>query len=118
MASRPLRFSQTAQTVLDANGNGQVALGPPGADWVVTATTLATSTSVNQPIGNIYLGAVSQAALIDGTYSGSGDTSDTKYLLSAGEQVIATWTGGDAGAKATLRVAGLAWPSGQGAENI
>lgn len=114
----PVRFSQTAVTKLDVNGNGQVGLGPPGADWVVMTTTVATSTAVKQPIANTYVGAVSQGTLLDGTYSGAGDTSDTRYLLTAGEQVIATWTGGDAGAQASLRVAGLAWPAGQGPGNL
>ena len=111
----PVRTSGSASVKLDANGNGQCSVGPAGVDWVITTTTVSTATAVKQPIANLYLNGVSQANLVDGTYTGSGDTTDTKHLLQPGEQLYATWTGGDPGTLAFLRVGAMAYPAGQGA---
>jgi len=114
----PTPFAQPVQTVLDAGGAGQVVIGPAGVDWIVKLVTVSTSSAVKQPTASIYLGGVSPATLLEGSSSGSRDSSDTVYLMQPGDLLYCTWSGGDAGATATLRVAGLAYPPGEGIEGL
>lgn len=119
MAASPTPFSNSARVVLDATGSGTANLGPGGVDWIVRTTTVSASTSVLQAQANTYHGGVSPANLVDGTLSGSsGDTSDTVMLLQPGDQLYCVWSGGDPGATAFMRCAGVSYPAGQGAANM
>lgn len=113
-----VHFSAAASVVLDATGQGQASVGPPGVDWIVNLTSVSTSTAVKKAAVNTYRNAVSQATLIDTTLSGNADTSDTRILLQPGEQLVCQWTGGDVGAKAFLHCSGMSYPAGQGARNL
>jgi len=112
----PTRFVAPAQVVLDANGDGQVVVGPSSADWLVRTTSVSTSTAVKRPTVILYLGGISDATFLEGTNSGSGDISNTEHLMVPGDLLYAVWAGGDAGARATLRVAGIAYSTGEGIE--
>lgn len=117
--SAPTPFTASTRVILDATGQGVASIGPAGVDWLIKTTTVSATTQVLQSQANTYHGGVSPANLVDGTLSGSsGDTSDTVILLQPGEQLFCQWTGGDAGASAFLRVAGLSYPAGQGALNM
>lgn len=118
MSGPAVPFTAADSVVLDATGAGTVSLGPAGVDWVVRQTTVSTSTAVKKPQAITYLGGVSQAHQLDASFSGDGDASDTVFLLQPGTQLYAVWTGGDVGAKAFLRLSGIAWPAGQGIENL
>lgn len=98
---------------LDATGAGQVPLYATGGDLVVTLQTLATSTAVKQPTANVYRNAVTTANFIEGSYTGSNDSSNTRIVLHAGESLICVWSGGDVGATATYRISGVLYPPGR-----
>jgi len=107
------RFVRVAQTVLDATGTGTATIIADGGDWRITVTTVSTSTHVLEPVASTYLNVVGDSGLLEGTFSGSADTSDTTYTLGQGESINCVWTGGDAGALATLRIQGLMGRTGE-----
>lgn len=104
----PLNSSGSVR--LDANGNGIVALGPQGsAVWALTVAAVSTSTSVKVPQCSVYMGTSAVPAnLVDGTFTGNLDSTDrvSGWPLLPGQQVWAVWSGGDAGATATLSIIG------------
>jgi hypothetical protein len=110
----PTPFTQPVQVTLDGTGAGQVVIGPAGFDWLVRRTSVKTSTAVKQPTATLYRGGVSDAAFLEGSFSGANDASDTVHLMQPGELLYCVWSGGDAGARATLVVSGLAYPPGEG----
>jgi hypothetical protein len=102
---------QTANVVLDVNGNGQVSLGPmrPREHWQLTGAGVSVSTNVKEARCAIYAGPQIAASTFFGqTYTGStGDTCGLGGLdIQSGMMVFAKWTGGDAGSTATLTVYG------------
>lgn len=102
-------LTASAQVTLDATGVGQVQLGPTlhTESWTVTGQSVATSTATKHPQARIYLGTVSPATLVAGTYAGSFDTSSGDQIeLASGMFLICRWTGGDPGAVATYVVTG------------
>lgn len=102
------KIVKVATTVLDASGNGVASLTPDGGDWKVTITSVSVNSSTSEPTANLYLNTVGDVGFIEGTYSGSSDSSDTSYVVSLGEVLYCQWTGGDPGATATLRITGWA----------
>lgn len=112
MSSRPVFAQQIG--ALDGSGTASVYITiPPTENWLINAIT------VNAVIPNvaivleaqcrIYRNQIGAQFLVDSTISGStGDTSDTIHDLKGGERLIAVWTGGDAGAIASITVRGTA----------
>jgi hypothetical protein len=107
------RFARPGTTTLDASGAGQVELQPNGADWLIQTTSVSTSTATLIPEARTYLNGVNDGALIEGTYDGSRDTSDTEIPMQGGDRLIVRWEGGDAGARATVVVRGWQYPPGE-----
>jgi hypothetical protein len=106
--SEPMQLDDAAQVTLDSSGNGTVKLGPRRLTqiWNVTNIAVAVSTNVLEATATTYLGAVAAPNSLGGTYSGSGDANSTDVTLRAGQFISCRWTGGDAGAVATLSVYG------------
>lgn len=109
MSTLPL--SESAAVILDASGNGTAKLGPHSraVSWHPTTVSVKTSTNVKTPTCYIYAGDfVGDQNFIDGTYTGNADStsniSGTVIYLSG--FIWAVWTGGDAGAQATVTIAG------------
>jgi len=110
------QVSPFATVTLDGSGNGQVAIGPPpGTVWALDLATLnvapapGQAATINQPQGFLYRGsAQGPLELVDTTYTGaqasSGKAGGAPYF--SGQMLWAKWTGGDAGAVATLRAFG------------
>lgn len=100
------RLQNTAQVVLDSNGSGTISFGParPNERWLVTRVGVQVSTQVNEAQAKLYRGSVGVGTYISGSVSGStGDTDDSlNESLFSGETLCVQWTGGDAGATATL----------------
>jgi hypothetical protein len=99
--------------VLDATGSGTVTLGPDNgpANWQVSGVILQTNRPGRAPIPRVqlYLDVVdpsnSQGASYDGSYGqASGD-----LTISRGQHLIAVWTGGQAGDRATMTINGEKW---------
>lgn len=108
MSEIPLDEAVTA--VADALGIARVSIGPLRAfeTWHVTSTTLASTSSALIPVAKLYRGAEMPSRLIDGTYTGTLDTTDTVYDLRSGDKALAVFTGCDVGAQCTITVQGIA----------
>jgi hypothetical protein len=108
------RFNRAVTAVVDASGCAECQITPPGMDWTIETTTVSVSSNVLEPECRTYLNGYGEPNLVEGTYSGSRDTSDTTHYLQAGDFLAAVWTGADVGAVATLRVSGWQSISGEG----
>lgn len=101
-----MRFIRTAVADFDSSGFATaVVSAPSGTRWSVEATTVSTTSTV-RTTASIYLGSPSPGSMIDSTYSGNRDTSDTRHEVIGGESITCVWTGGTPGTSATLRVTG------------
>lgn len=102
-------FRMPATTTLDSAGAGEVTIQPPGVVWDVTGMSVETSTAVLHPRADIEI----NGGFVEGTYSGHRDSSGSQHRLGPTDVVRCTWTGGDVGARATLRLWGLQYPVGK-----
>lgn len=104
---RTVTLLLTSTVVLDSDGNGTCpGLGPASASetWAVTLISVRCSSAKSEAIASAYLGD----ALLGTTTWGSTGDSDTgiTQAVMPGQQVSATWTGGDPGATAYMTVTG------------
>lgn len=97
---------------LDGTGKGTVKVGPMSARevWNPANVHVSVATIVNEATCNIYAGEdTSQKNFRDATFTGSsGDATDkiSADVLKCGSFILATWTGGDPGSQAILKVTG------------
>jgi hypothetical protein len=101
------------QCTLDANGFGQATVTPSRGNFMVNLVSVTVSFPdgtplTNEPTAKLYLAVVGDSGFVEGTFSGAFDSSDTTYPINQGEPLTCVWTGGDPGANATFRVAGMA----------
>lgn len=110
MGGQTYPLNEGRSVVLNAAGFGQTFLAPPGVEkWRVTRYAVVTnqaSTVTTMPICSLYLDSISDANLVDSTYTGARDAGDCDLVLQKGQQLIATWTGGVAASIATLSIIG------------
>lgn len=108
MSEYPLYTSGNVK--LDGTGAGTVVLSPKvGQEWRLTLASVLVSTHVAEPQCSIYIGgAATPDAFVDGTFTGSLNSTDAvaSHPVTPGQKVIAVWSGGDAGATATLTLRG------------
>lgn len=95
--------------VLDGSGNGSVTFGPDRFPWIIQRVSVRVSSNTNEPQANIYRGSVNPGSFVSGTFSGTNDTDSNLNdgVLNIGEQYVCAWTGGDAGATATVSFYGM-----------
>lgn len=100
---------QQSTVLLDSDGNGTCpAIGPvsPSESWTVTLISVQCTTNQNEAVCSVYL----SGALLGTTTWGSTGDSDTgiRQQVMPGQQIYATWTGGDGNppATATMTVTG------------
>lgn len=106
-----LPISETSSVALDGSGNGTISLGPygPSETWTPSNVSVICSSNTKEAVCKIYVGPkVAPQYFKDLTVDGStGDATDRANVLVAnGNFIWAVWTGGDAGATATLNVDG------------
>jgi hypothetical protein len=103
-------LSESASGITDANGECRVSLGPLRSFevWNVISTTVANTGTALVPTAKLYRGGEAPSRLIDGTYTGTLDTTDTAYSLRSGEKVVAVFTGASVGTQCTVTVEGTA----------
>lgn len=106
-----LPLSEAAFVTLDVSGNGTAKLGPAahGVAWKPSRVGVKTSTSVLSPKCIVYAGSSPTSDnFVDGTFTGQANATDAivGQELRLGSYVWAVWTGGDAGAQATVTVTG------------
>lgn len=105
-------LSDFAQVVLDGSGNGTAKVGPLSAreKWTPALIAVAATSNTKEATCKIYAGAAPQQPyFIDATYAGSSGDSTGRgaaKTVEVGQYVWAVWTGGDAGATATVTVNG------------
>ena len=109
--SRTVTLNATASVKLDGSGNGTASTGPqnPGEVWTPSTVSVSCSSNASEAVCKVYAGNSATAAYFtDGTTWGStGDsTSNLSSPVYPGQQVFASWTGGDPGATATMTVTG------------
>jgi hypothetical protein len=115
-------LNESQSVVLDSNGNGTARMSPygtrysgyqwqPQACYVSVAPVFPAMAPVQEAQAVTYVSyGVYSAEATDGigtTATGStGDTCSMSQTLKPGDWVTTTWTGGDAGALATMRITG------------
>lgn len=109
--ARSIPLTASAETVLDASGNGTASVGPTaqGETWEAGFVAgVHCSTNANEASMKLYCGGgASPAYFVGGTTFGStGDSSSDTPQLQTGQSVFAVWTGGDPGAAAYLSING------------
>lgn len=96
---------------LDANGDGQIALGPQVVReyWTLTLASVSVSSKVKEAAATLYLGIGPNAGRrITATATGSsGDTAGLGNIeVQPGQTLLAVFKGGDPGATASLSIVG------------
>lgn len=101
-------LDESGRAVADANGTAQVTLQPLRAfeSWDVTRMTVQNTSVTNVPLCKIYRSSVAPTNLVEGTFSGNFDVSDSRIALPNGASLIAEWTDADPGSDCTFTVAG------------
>lgn len=99
---------ESADGTADANGRAEATLQPLRAfeTWKVKRLTVQSTSSTLVPTCRVYRGAVSPSRLIDGTYTGTLDHTDTDISMHNGERLIAVWEGADVASVCTLSIEG------------
>lgn len=102
MGNQPFNFPLSQNVVLNGSGYGIVQIQATRGDWVILYTTVTVSSQTLQPQVFVYRGLISPSNVVDSTYSGASDSSDTRILLRQGQVLIVEWQNGDPGAVATV----------------
>jgi hypothetical protein len=105
-----MRLEQSGSVLLDASGNGTVEiLVPYSQRWRITRITVSTVIQI-PPIPRcvVYRNSIAASSIVDGTYTGSQDTSDmnSPTVFEGGEKIVVRWTAGTVGDTATVNIAG------------
>lgn len=105
-------LNESAFVVLNGSGAGTAKVGPISAreTWIPAGISVRASSATAEAQCLIYVGDQAiQRNFVDGTFSGSSGDATGKAdatKIKVGQYVWAVWTGGDAGATATLTVTG------------
>lgn len=105
------QLQESGHVTLDANGDGTVILGPNivRERWAPTQASVSASTNVREARCALYVGIGGVPGnLLQETRTGStGDVYGFGgFEMQSGQNIVAIWRGGDAGATATLNVYG------------
>ena len=109
MSETPLQESATA--VANASGVATARLQPSRAmeQWHVTGVALTNSSTTNDPVVQLYRGAISPSNQIGGSYSGRQTGGSGDDWFQAGQALIAQWTGCDVGSTSYINITGKAY---------
>lgn len=102
------QLMESATSIADSNGVATAVLQPLRAfeRWRVERVTVQSSSQTLVPTAKIYRGDIADNRLIDGTYTGTFDHSDTNLRLNNAERLIVRWTDADAGSSCTVTIEG------------
>jgi hypothetical protein len=106
-----LPLSEAGFVTLNGSGAGTARVGPTahGVVWKPSRVAIKTSSATLSPVCQLFVGnAATSENFIDGTFTGQQNATDAVVgqELRLGMYVWAVWTGGDAGAQATVTVTG------------
>lgn len=101
-------LDESGRATADANGNARITLQPLRAFefWQIDRMTVQNSSTTLVPLCKVYRSSVDPTKLVDGTFTGTFDVSDTQLTLPNAMPLIADWTGADPGSSCTFTVAG------------
>ncbi len=104
MGLADLPLDVAASVTLDATGAGTVRLQPSNVNqtWHVVQASVLVSSNTKEPTAKLYQNG---SSFLGGTYTGSNDSTSLDITVRNG-YIQCNWTGGDAGAKATLYLQG------------
>lgn len=100
--------------ILNADGEGWVSgVGPQvyGERWVIEATQTRVENSTAESRLEIFRNGTTQ--IVEGTYSGNQDNSNTRMELNTGEKLWFKWTNGTPGAQAIVTLYGRRYVRGR-----
>lgn len=102
------QLHETSLQTADANGKAvcRVQAMKPFERWNVTGITVNNTSTVLVPTAKVYRGSESPSALIDGTFTGTFDHSDTSMIVLDGETILCVFTGADPGSQCTFTLTG------------
>jgi hypothetical protein len=102
----PLR--QSAPATAGSNGRAVATIQPLRSfeRWHITRTAVSSNSTILAPTARVYRGAESPSALVEGTYAGRLDSSDTAIWLENGEALIVVWEGADVGSSCVVTIEG------------
>lgn len=108
---RTVPLSEFASVTLNGAGNGTAKIGPRGSGetWRPSVVSVRVSTATSSPTCRVYAGdSATDQNFVDGTYTGEANSTGNVdgQVLRLGQKIFAVWTGGDAGAQATVTVTG------------
>ena len=104
---RPLSVSRS--TTFDSTGNASVSMGPAtyGEKWTINRMVVSSTCPDTTPTQfRSYRNVVQDSTMMDSTYNGNNDSSDTSISLGTLETIIGVWTQGISGATATMIIYG------------
>jgi hypothetical protein len=103
-----LPLNESARAVADASGRAVATLQPMRAfeRWRITRTAVQSDSTPEVPTCKIYRSMESPSTLVEGTYTGTLDSSDTEIVLENGERLLAVWEGATVGSNCTVTVSG------------
>lgn len=98
---------ESGAATVDATGRAVVTLQNLRAfeKWEVTTHTVS-STSTAETTARVYRNHESPSALLEGTYSGKQDASNTRVSVGNGESLICVWSGATAGSRCVYTIEG------------
>lgn len=102
-------LNESVSVTLDGSGNGTVRLGPSSQfqTWAVDTVSCTVSSNTKEPVFKFYRGRTAdQSNYIDGTFTGSADSTNVSFTLFPNMVVTGVFTGGDVGALATMTFVG------------
>lgn len=101
------QFRRSGQVTLDGSGYGAIRIAPAGRDWVIQYIAVNVSTTVQESTCVVCADQIGDFYIVDSTRTGSsGDTTDTVHKVQDGHCLYIVWSGGDAGAIATVVYSG------------
>lgn len=104
-----------------ADGTATVTHRTGGFDWVVKLSSISCvpgGSVTRQPTCVTYRNQVQPEMQLDPTSVGNADSSNTEVFLSAGEAIIASWTGAPVGSRVSFRIEGVQYDPGEGLKAI
>lgn len=116
---------ETVSIKLDGSGNGTARITPVGPrngglSWQVSGVSVSAATNVLEASGNLFVsfGIQSSGALDQMANTSKASSGDSCALpgvnLRPGDWITFVWSGGDAGATASMVVTGIVNPPGSG----
>lgn len=111
---RTLTLNTGASTTLNGSGDGSVVMGPNvGQRWrleLASVLVLPQTSSLPVPQVKLYMGSGQpiETEFVDGSNTGNLNASDSvsRVPLGPNQKILAVWTNGPPGARATLSIVG------------